>query len=149
MLAHAKKPGDDNTDHNHEESVLNPITTVATQKTEKSSTVIDLSNATPLTTSTNTRATTTPIHEDPNPITQTNTPHSPTNNAPKRSEFVKPQPDDILCNEQIDITKCNAIKRIIHALEYYKMYHMVSTDLSYVLPFSHSTLHAHSPHRSI
>eukprot|EP01083_Nonionella_stella_P110329 322755_1 len=134
MIPHTKKSGDDNTDHNHEESTLNPIATAATPN---SSSVIDPPNcnATASTTSTNTQETTTPILEDPNPITHTNTTHSATNNTQQRSKFVKPQADDVLCNEQIDITKCNAIKRIIHALEHYKLYHMtLLSDEASVIP---------------
>eukprot|EP01083_Nonionella_stella_P208093 755436_1 len=134
MIPHTKKSGDDNTDHNHEESTLNPIATAATPN---SSSVIDPPNcnATASTTSTNTQETTTPILEDPNPITHINTTHSATNNTQQRSKFVKPQADDVLCNEQIDITKCNAIKRIIHALEHYKLYHMtLLSDEASVIP---------------
>eukprot|EP01083_Nonionella_stella_P172233 590372_1 len=64
------------------------------------------------------------IVEESNPITLTNRTHFTANNTQKCSKFVKPQPADLLCDDRIDITKCNAIKRIIHALEYYKTYHM-------------------------
>eukprot|EP01083_Nonionella_stella_P291492 991842_1 len=51
------------------------------------------------------------------------------------SQFVEPQSDDMLCNDRKDITKCNAIKRIIHALEYYKMHHMkLLNDETSVIP---------------
>eukprot|EP01083_Nonionella_stella_P303742 1052564_1 len=130
MLPHVIKSGDGNT---HEESVLNPNVTAVV--THNSSTVIDPSDATPLTVPPNTRETIIPIFEDPNPMTHTNTTHSATNNSQKRSKFVKPQADDVLCNERIDITECNAIKRIIHALEYYKLYHMtLLSDEASVIP---------------
>eukprot|EP01084_Bolivina_argentea_P154906 270007_1 len=36
------------------------------------------------------------------------------------SSFIEPRDDDYMCNG--DITNCNAIKRIMHLLEYYKSY---------------------------
>eukprot|EP01083_Nonionella_stella_P172234 590377_1 len=51
------------------------------------------------------------------------------------SQFVEPQSDDVLCNDTINIAKCNTIKRIIHALEYYKMHHMtLEKDEASVIP---------------
>eukprot|EP01083_Nonionella_stella_P208094 755440_1 len=51
------------------------------------------------------------------------------------SEFVEPRSDDVLCNDKIDITECNAIKRIIHVLEFYQMYHMnLLEDEASVIP---------------
>eukprot|EP01084_Bolivina_argentea_P304144 525189_1 len=46
--------------------------------------------------------------------------HNQTKEINLISNFVEVRDDDYLCNG--DITKCNAIKRVIHLLEYYKTY---------------------------